>query len=36
MPKPHIDHVGITVPDMDQALDLLKNLFGRRCQIICV
>lgn len=28
MPKPHLDHVGLIVRDMDNALDLFKNVFG--------
>lgn len=28
MSKPRIDHIGVIVPDIDKALDLLHNLFG--------
>ena len=28
MSKPHIDHIGVIVPDMEKALSLLEKLFG--------
>ena len=34
MPKPHIDHIGIIVPDIEKALGLLNNLFGVEPSVI--
>jgi len=28
MTIPHVDHIGVLVPDMDRAIEMFKNLFG--------